>query len=220
MDKIIEGVSHFQSKVYPKHQELFHRLTEGQAPETLLITCADSRIDPNLITQSNPGELFICRNAGNIVPPHSLHTGGTTASIEYAVGALGVGHVIVCGHTDCGAMKGALNQDGLAEFPHVCEWLKHSDAAVRTVKDNYSELPEHEKLERLIEQNVLVQLQHLRTHPYVASRMNAGKIVLHGWVYHIGSGEVTAYNEHTGCFEPLSSGERKPKLTSGVRAVS
>lgn len=203
MEKVLEGVSQFKKNIFPDKQKRFEELAGGQAPEVLFITCSDSRIDPNLITQTEPGELFICRNAGNIVPPHSLHTGGMTASIEYAVGALNVTHVVVCGHTDCGAMKGALNKDQLTEFPHVCDWLSHSDAACRIIKDNHGNAKDDEKLTLLIEQNVLLQLQHLKTHPYVASRIAAGKLELHGWVYNIEKGTFTCYNEATGKFDPL-----------------
>src|SRR5690554_975103 len=129
MTKFAAGVVRFQSDVFEKKRKLFHELADGQAPEALFITCSDSRIDPNLLTQTEPGELFICRNAGNIVPPHSNHTGAMTASIEFAVGALKVPHIVICGHSGCGAMKGAMNTDALADFPHVREWLAYARAA-------------------------------------------------------------------------------------------
>ncbi len=209
MKKVIDGVARFNRDVYPKHRELFEKLSEGQNPEVLFITCSDSRIDANLITQTEPGDLFIVRNAGNIVPPHShASTGtGTIASIEFAVGALGTEEIIICGHTDCGAMKGALKPEMLDEFPHVCEWLKHSDAALRIVKDNYNEMEGDERLNKMIEENIISQLQHLKTHPFVASRLRAGKANLHGWIYDIKSGQITTYNEQAGSFEPLSDEE-------------
>ena len=126
MDHVISGVAKFQKEVYPNKKATFQKLANGQNPEVLFITCSDSRIDPNLVTQTDPGELFICRNAGNIVPPHSNQTGGMTASIEFAVAALGVSHIVVCGHTDCGAMKGAIKPEGLDALPHVKEWLSPS----------------------------------------------------------------------------------------------
>ena len=114
MNKIAAGVIKFQQEEFPKRHELFATLAQGQSPEALFIACSDSRVDPNLITQAEPGELFICRNAGNIVPPHTNHTGAMTASIEFAIGALEIGHIIVCGHSECGAMKGAMDPGGLS----------------------------------------------------------------------------------------------------------
>jgi carbonic anhydrase len=203
MKKVIDGVARFKNEVYPKHKELFEKLSSGQSPEVLFITCADSRIDANLITQTNPGDLFHVRNAGNIVPPHGPGAGGTVASIEFAVGALGTTEIVVCGHTDCGAMKGALAPEGLTEFPHVCDWLKHSEAASRIVKDNHGDLDGADRLNLMIEQNVVAQLQNLRTHPFVASKLAAGKVRLHGWVYDIKSGVINVYDEGTGEFSPL-----------------
>lgn len=203
MDKLINGISRFQKNVFPGREELFRELANAQSPEALFITCSDSRIDPNLITQSDPGDLFICRNAGNIVPPHSLHTGGMTASIEYAVAILKVQHIVICGHTDCGAMKGALNPEAIKDLTHVCEWLGHSKAALQTVRENYKHLSEAECLQRMIEQNVMVQLQHIRTHPCVAARLEAKKIQLHGWVYDIPTGSFKTYNEDSNSFEPM-----------------
>ncbi|MFV0277608.1 MAG: carbonic anhydrase, partial [Parahaliea sp.] len=194
MDHLLSGIAKFQREVYPDKAESFRELAEGQQPEVLFITCADSRIDPNLITQSEPGELFICRNAGNVVPPHSNQTGGMTASIEYAVAALGVQHIVVCGHTDCGAMKGALHPETLVTLPHVREWLGHCRAAVEIVREQKGELtPEH--LDCVTAENIALQLQHLRTHPAVAAKLANGRLQLHGWLYNIESGEVSSYDD-------------------------
>ena len=113
MPRFAAGVVRFQNNVYPEKQGLFEELSKGQSPEALFIACSDSRVETAMITQTEPGELFICRNAGNIVPPHTENTGGMTASIEYAVAVLKVPHIVVCGHTECGAMKGAMNPEGL-----------------------------------------------------------------------------------------------------------
>jgi len=171
----------------------------------LFITCADSRIDPNLVTQTEPGELFICRNAGNIIPPHSNQTGGMTASIEFAVAALGVSHIIICGHSDCGAMKGAINTEGLSSLPHVKEWLGHSRVATEVVKEKCgcAELNNNDHLGLVIEENVVQQLQHIKTHPAVAAKIATGQVKLHGWVYDIESAEIKTYDEATGSFKPV-----------------
>ena len=195
MPHFAAGVVRFQNTVYPEKKDLFERLSEGQSPEALFITCSDSRIETAMITQTEPGELFICRNAGNIVPPHTNHTGGMTASIEFAVSALKVPHIVVCGHTECGAMKGAMNPEGLDELPHVREWLSYSRAAVAAVNAIAPESGADERMRLLLEQNVVLQLQHLKTHPSVAARLAAGDLTLHGWVYDIKTGGVVAWDE-------------------------
>ena len=205
MEHIISGVAKFQKEVYPSKKAAFQKLANGQNPEVLFFTCADSRIDPNLVTQTEPGELFICRNAGNIIPPHSNQTGGMTASIEFAVAALGVSHIIICGHSDCGAMKGAINTEGLSSLPHGKEWLGHSRVATEVVKEKCgcAELNNNDHLGLVIEENVVQQLQHIKTHPAVAAKIATGQVKLHGWVYDIESAEIKTYDEATGSFKPV-----------------
>jgi carbonic anhydrase len=196
IEKLLGGISRFQSHVYPKHQDLFETLALGQRPDALFITCADSRIDPCLLTQTKPGELFICRVIGNIVPPYPDKPGGVSATVEYAVGVLRVGAVIVCGHTDCGVMRGALNPEALAEYPNVTAWLRYAEVEQREAE------PSAEFLLTMAEHNVVAQLKNLRSHPSVAARVKAGDLALHGWVYHIGGGMVTAWDEEVGKFLP------------------
>ncbi|MCP5011438.1 MAG: carbonic anhydrase, partial [Aestuariibacter sp.] len=200
------GVAKFQKEVFPNKKAAFQKLANGQNPEVLFITCADSRIDPNLVTQTEPGDLFICRNAGNVVPPHSNQTGGMTASIEFAVAALGVSHIVVCGHSDCGAMKGAINTEALSALPHVKEWLGHCRVATEVVKERCgcSELNAQEHLQLVTEENVVQQMQHLRTHPAVAAKIATGHVKLHGWFYNIETAAVTCYDEESGKFAPMS----------------
>jgi carbonic anhydrase len=203
--KLLDGVSHFRQHVYPQHRDLFEGLAFGQRPDALFITCADSRIDPCLLTQTQPGELFICRVIGNIVPPFPDAIGGVSATIEYAVGVLRVPEVIVCGHTDCGVMKGALNPDAFREYPNVARWLRYARIAHRDAE------PSPDMLLTLTEQNVVAQLRNLRSHPAVSARIEEGDLELHGWVYHIGTGMVTVYNPETERFAvpvPLYSGGR------------
>lgn len=195
MPRFAAGVIRFQNEVYPQKKELFEKLSQGQSPEALFITCSDSRIETAMMTQTDPGELFICRNAGNIVPPHSTYTGAMTASIEFAVAALKVPHIVVCGHTECGALKGAMNLEGLNELPHVREWLGFVRAAVQIVDEMAAGKSEQERMQMLMEQNVILQLQHLRTHPHVAARLAKGDLQLHGWVYDIRTGDVRAYDD-------------------------
>ena len=222
MPHFAAGVIRFQNEVYPQKKELFEKLSKGQAPEALFITCSDSRIETAMITQTDPGELFICRNAGNIVPPHTNHTGGMTASIEFAVAALKVPHIVICGHTECGAMKGAMNPEGLSSLPHVKEWLGFSKAAVDVVSAISPEADDEQRMQLLLEQNVILQLQHLRTHPSVAARLAKGDLKLHGWVYDIKTGGVNAYDEASNTFIPVDKryAEEVAKIaqTSGCAA--
>lgn len=207
MDNIIKGVLAFKKSDYKQHQDLFGELANSQSPKVLFITCSDSRIDPNMLTQSKPGDLFICRNAGNIIPPHSNETGGMTASIEYAVAVLGIKDIILCGHTDCGAIHGALDVNSLGLLPHVKEWLGHCRSAVEIVRER-NNLAAGEKLDKqylneTIQENVMQQLQHLRTHPIVASRLATGKIKLHGWIYNIKKGEILCCDQQNYSFIPF-----------------
>ena len=204
MQKLVQGIHHFQSNLFRSQRELFERLAEGQNPDALFITCSDSRINPNLITQTQPGDLFILRNAGNIIPPHGAANGGEGATIEFAVAALGVQDIIVCGHSHCGAVKGLFNPDSLKEMPAVAAWLSHAEATRRIVLDKYSDRTGAELLTTAIEENVLVQLENLRTHPAVAVGLARGKLKLHAWVYKIETGEVFAYDPERGQFVPVT----------------
>jgi carbonic anhydrase len=204
MQKLIQGIHRFQKDIFRSREGLFQQLAQGQQPDTLFITCSDSRIDPNLLTQSEPGELFIIRNAGNIVPPHGAAPGGEVATVEYAVAALGVKDIIVCGHSHCGAMKGLLHPEQVAELPAVSAWLGHAEATRRILRENYGHLEGERLLTAAIEENVLVQLEHLRTLPAVAARLSRRALHLHGWVYKIETGEVFAYDPEAEQFAPLA----------------
>ena len=219
MQKLIEGIHDFQQTEFRQRQGLFEQLSRGQSPETLFITCSDSRIDPNLLTRSQPGELFILRNAGNIVPPHGAANGGEGATIEFAVAGLGVKDVIVCGHTHCGAMKGLLEPEQVRSLPTVADWLKHAETTRRIVHENYRHIDGDKLLTATIEENVLVQLEHLKTLPAVAARLARGDIHLHGWVYKIETGDVFAYAPEDGQFVSLARYDYPVSETSRRRRV-
>jgi carbonic anhydrase len=208
VQQLVAGVHHFKRQLFRQQQELFARLAGGQSPQTLFITCSDSRIDPNLITHTDPGDLFVIRNAGNIIPAYTAASGGEIASIEFAVAGLAVSDIVICGHSHCGAMKGLLHPEYLTEMPSVAEWLKHAESTRRIVKSKYGHLAVGDQLDVAIEENVLVQIENLQTHPAVAVALAEGKLKLHGWVYDIASGEVYAYDDQAEQFVPL--GEVRP----------
>jgi carbonic anhydrase len=204
MENLIHGVRAFQANIFRPRRELFERLAKGQRPEVLFITCSDSRIDPNLLTRSEPGELFVVRNAGNLVPPHGAAAGGEAASVEFAVAALRVKDVVVCGHTDCGAMKALLRPEAVRAMPAMAAWLAHAEATRRVVRDNHGDLDGDHLVTKATEHNVLAQLDNLRTLPAVASRLERGDLRLHGWVYDIEVGEVYAYDAAGRLFVPVA----------------
>jgi carbonic anhydrase len=201
---LLRGVEDFSDKVFPEpgNRKLFGELAEGQSPHTLFITCADSRVVPEMITQTQPGELFVCRNIGNIVPGYGEMLGGVSAVVEYAVAVLGVRHIVICGHTDCGAMKGLLNPESTRDLPTVEAWLRNAQAARSAVFAR--KLEGAEAMQAVIEENVRLQLTHLRTHPAVAAALANGTIALQGWVYGIGDGKVAVLDEDSLKFIPLA----------------
>ena len=219
MQKLIQGIHHFQSNIFSPQRELFERLADGQHPDALFITCSDSRINPNLITQTQPGELFILRNAGNIIPPHGAANGGEGATIEFAVAGLGVQDIIICGHSHCGAIKGLLQPESLKDMPTVAAWLSHAEATRRIMRENYSDRIGAAQLTTAVEENVLVQVENLRTHPAVSARLARGKLNLHAWVYKIETGEVFAYDAERGQFVPLAEAQPGPVPSARLSTV-
>ncbi len=210
MDTVLEelksGIRRFRTEVYPENEAMYlQAVLEPQRPHALIVTCADSRIDPELITQSQPGDVFVTRNIGNMVPAYGEMLGGVSAVIEYAVSALKVRHVVICGHTDCGAMKGLLHPEALEAMPTVKSWLRNAQAALNVAQSlRPTEETPSELLHRMTEENVLLQMQHLRTHPSVAGAMARKELTISGWVYDIGKGEVRITEDGGRVFAPVS----------------
>lgn len=203
--KLLRGVRSFTADIFPEKKEAYERvMRDGQSPHTLIITCADSRIEPAVITQSEPGDIFVSRNIGNLVPAYGEMMGGISAVIEYAVAALEVKQVVICGHSDCGAMKALLDPAQVANLPTVRSWLRNAEAALSVTQAMQETGDTNSVLNSLIEQNVLLQLNHLRTHPSIAGRLALGKLGISGWVYDIAGGTVSIYNEASAKFEALS----------------
>lgn len=200
---IVEHACHFSSSVFAHRRERFQALVAGQHPEVLFITCSDSRIMPELLTQADAGDLFVLRNAGNIVPAHGAGCGGEQATIEYAVAALGVRHVIVCGHSHCGAMKGLLHPELVHGMPRVASWLAHAEAAQSILAERHDNLDDDERLLQAAKENVVVQMANVGTYPSVCARRSRGELQIHGWFYLIETGEVLSYEPQRGDFVPL-----------------
>jgi carbonic anhydrase len=206
MQKLLQGLKEFRETYVPAHQEMLQELSQGQKPRVLFLTCSDSRIMPNLVTQTDMGELFIVRNAGNIIPPYGATNGGEGATIEYAINALGIEQIIVCGHSHCGAMKGLLHLNKLQEdMPLVYDWLKHAEGTRRLVKESYPNRTDEELLEIAVAENVLTQIENLKTYPSVHSKIYQGKLQIYAWVYYIETGEVMAYDPVTHTYMPPHS---------------
>lgn len=211
LQRLIDGVRHFQSDVYPEQAEIFAQAaSEKQTPHTLFITCADSRIDPIAITSSSTGEIFVARNIGNMVPPYGEMLGGVSAVIEFAVASLRVRHVVICGHSHCGAMQGLLDPASVAAMPTVKSWLQNAHAALVVAETLQNEAiktqPGSQVIDVLTEQNVLLQMQHLKTHPSVAGAIARRELTISGWIYSIGTGEVRFAKDGETSFTPIGVG--------------
>ena len=205
MKRIIDGVLKFQTEVFPNQKALFQQLSKGQRPQALFIGCSDSRVIPELFMQQGPGDLFVVRNAGNIVPPYAVAPGGVSASIEYAVAVLGVPDIVVCGHSGCGAMTAILSgSEKLKALPEVSRWLSFASAATQVIQDHHAHKDDSAKLDILVRENVLAQLVNLLTHPVVSNAVAAKEVRLHGWVFDIAMGAVLTYDAEAGDFVPLT----------------
>jgi carbonic anhydrase len=211
MEQLVKGFLKFRTEVFDKKKELFTRLSENQAPRALFITCSDSRVDPTLLTQTDPGELFILRNAGNMVPPYGSMQGGSTATIEYAMAVLKVPHIIVCGHTDCSVMKALLNPEGVSDLPALREWVGQAETTRRLMHEHFTDLEGDDRLIKTTQENVRSQLDNLRTHPSVALLLRKKQVDLHGWVYSISTGDVWVYDFEDEQFTSLLD-ETYPRL--------
>ena len=203
--RITQGVARFQSEVFPAQREMFERLRLGQEPLAMFITCADSRVNPNLVTQTDPGEIFIERNPGNMVPPYVEFVGGVTAGVEYAMLVLKVPVIVICGHTDCGVMKALLHPEQVEGMPGVRLWMSHGFAARAQALRKFGDAPEDVQLRQITESNVLGQIEHLKTHPSVHSRLLRGEIEIRGWLYDIGDGSISQFNPANGRFERMGA---------------
>jgi carbonic anhydrase len=190
MKNLLPGLRKFSENVFPAHQDHFESLAQGQKPHTLMITCSDSRIDPNLVTQTKPGELFVVRNAGNIIPPFGASRGGEEAAIEFAIEGLGISNIVICGHSQCGAMAALAGKVNLDKLPCFKSWLGHAQGTKKRIESMGQDFD----LSHVIEENVLVQADNLRTHPSVSGALRSGQVQLFGWVYSFETGLISIYD--------------------------
>jgi carbonic anhydrase len=218
MQKLIKGALTFRRHVFSAYRDLFAKLAQGQSPEALFITCSDSRVVPNLITATDPGDLFVVRNVGNIVPPHAPgapRENPGAAALEYAIEVLNVRHVIVCGHSSCGAMRAALSGVGSDRMPHAAAWLSHVDQAKQLLQP-YEPFPDEQtRADMLSELNVLTQIKHIKTYPFVAEKLESGALHLSAWFFEIDSAQLYTYNPDEEQFVPLTEQSAASLLTNG-----
>lgn len=220
METLINGIHKFQADVFAPNREFYRKLADGQSPETLFITCSDSRMAPDLICQTQPGELFVLRNAGNLVPPYTPGApSGEAATIEYAIRGLGIKHIVLCGHTRCGAMKAVMEPVCTANMPRVKQWLDHAQTSSEIVCTCYGHLSGEARWKVLTQENVLVQVEHLRTHPAVATALAAGELKIHAWVYKMETGQVFAYDPGNGQFALLCANREATPVYSFNRRI-
>lgn len=215
-DELVGRLRRFETRYFPRFEEQFHELVrDGQHPTVLFIGCSDSRIVPYLLMGAGPGELFVVRNVGNLVPPfdasHGYH--GTAAAIEFAVLNLGVKHIVVCGHSHCGAVR-AMYGELPAEAVHMRRWLELGEGALLPV------MPSEEALRRTEQRSVVLQLERLLDYPMVRKRVESGAIFLHGWHYLLDEGKVLVLDIRTGRFEPVLTGAALPTGAADVPADS
>jgi len=215
MHKLIKGIVDFRERLLPQYAERFRDLAQGQTPDTLFITCSDSRVVPDLLVSTDPGDLFVMRNVGNLVPPataEGVSTGDVSeaSAIEYAVLLLQVQNIIVCGHSECGAMKAAIARKPLPDTPNLAKWLHLSAAAVFRLDQEGPLDPRLNPCDQLAQLNVLVQLEHLASYPIVRERIAAGTLHLSGWWFNIAKGEMYAYQRESRSFQVIdrNSAER------------
>jgi len=203
MKKLIQGIVEFRQNVRPDYRDRFARLALGQAPDTLFIACSDSRVVPNLFASADPGDLFVIRNVGNLIAPAGIdglsqEDNSEAAAIEFALAHLAVTDIIVCGHSECGAMHALLSgRKSVATF-HLRSWLRHGEAALKRLEKNAGPDPSLARHNQLSQINVLSQIDHLKSYPLVRERVQA--VRLHGWWFELNNADVYAYEDSLGRF--------------------
>jgi carbonic anhydrase len=204
MKKLVNGIVDFRQHGLPEYREKFAHLALGQSPDTLFIACSDSRVVPNVFASTDPGDLFVVRNVGNLVPP-CQHNGicldkSEAAAIEFAINTLKVSDIVICGHSDCGAMSTILNGRTAIHSDNLRDWLSYGDEALQQLKKEPQFAKQYSETNRLSQRNVLIQMEHLKTYPVIQEKLKAGKLKIHGWWFELGHADVFAYEESVHSF--------------------
>jgi carbonic anhydrase len=215
MRKLIKGIVDFRERLLPEYAERFRELARGQAPDALFVTCSDSRVVPDLLASTDPGDLFVMRNLGNLIPPATVEGNSTgdfseASAIEYSILVLNVNSIVVCGHSECGAMKAAIDRQPMPDAPNLEKWLHHCASAVFRLDQEGPLNPQLSRHDQLSQLNVLVQLEHLATYPIVRQRIAKGTLLLGGWWFDIAKGDMWAFDRESRAFEIIDrkAGER------------
>lgn len=206
MRKLIKGIVDFRERLLPQYAQRFRELAQGQAPDALFVTCSDSRVVPDLLASTDPGDLFVMRNVGNLIPPATAEGNSTgdfseASAIEYSILVLNVSSIVVCGHSECGAMKAAIARQPMPDTPNLAKWLHHCASAVFRLDQEGPLNPQLSRHDQLSQLNVLVQLEHLATYPIVRQRIEEGALLLSGWWFDIAKGEMWAFDRESRAFE-------------------
>ncbi len=220
MKKLLQGIINFRKNTRPEYRQAFAALALGQSPDALLIACSDSRVVPNLFASTEPGDLFVVRNVGNIVAPctedHGSPEKSEGAAIEFSTLTLNVQDIIVCGHSECGAMRALLDEKALEQHPHLAEWLVHAKGALQDVQNGVRLNADLSLQNQLSQLNVLRQIQHLKTFPSVRKRLEQGNLKLHAWWFDISAAEVQVYESKRERFSPLDEDFVRRILDQGL----
>lgn len=208
MRKLIRGIVDFRETRLPQYAERFRELSLGQAPDALLITCSDSRVVPELLISTDPGDLFVTRNVGNMVPPANAEGSSTgdvseASALEFSVLVLNVQDIIICGHSECGAMRAVVDQAPLPDAPNLHKWLHYCTSAAFRLDQEGPLDRSRSRHDQLSQVNVLVQLEHLMSYAIVRDRVRSGTLHLSGWWFDIATGEMLAYERESRCFERI-----------------
>lgn len=211
MKKLIQGIVEFRKSLSEESRALFAKLALGQKPDALFIGCSDSRVAPNVFASTNPGDLFVVRNLGNLVPPEDSHVQecSVPAALEFSVFNLDVSDIIVCGHSECGAIRAIVDGVDAGTCSHLKSWLKYGDEAVRKVKEKGAIDPSLTECNQVSQANVLLQMEHIASYPYIRERMEKKKLRVHGWWFDIARADVYSYEPHLNQFVLIDETEAK-----------
>jgi carbonic anhydrase len=203
--RFAQGYRGFRQNYFEKNRQLFQQLSDGQSPKVMLVSCCDSRVEPSLILDAGPGDLFIARNIANLIPPYEpdMHHHGTSAALEFAVKNLGVNHIVVMGHAECGGIRAALAGEVSGETQFIGTWVSMIAPARDAVLKEAGDRPLAEQLRLLEQRSIVRSLQNLDSFPFVVERVQSGELFVHGWWFDIHSGDLLAYDPEKDAFGPL-----------------